>query len=70
MNVRKVSQVRNPWGIKLAKAWKANPTKCMQMLMYFVELLDQTETPMTELELSRLRLMQTGLMDRAIVHPH
>lgn len=63
---RRVTQSLDPTLERVARLWRVDPTRTLRAIIEAAEELGA----MTERELELRVAMQTGRLDRAIVHPH
>lgn len=62
---RRVTQALDPSLERLARLWRVDPTRTMQLILDAVDRLD----PMTDAELNMRELMQRNQLDRSHIHP-
>ena len=66
ISTTRVSQSLDPTLDRIAKLWRADPTKTLETILYAVKTMD----PMTEREIDMRVRMLNGTLDRSELHPN
>ena len=66
ISTTRVSQSLDPTLDRIAKLWRADPTKTLETILYAVNTMD----PMTEREIDMRVRMLNGTLDRSELHPN